>query len=206
MDSHPLPPLTAPEKDRIDRAEQAIVGLSGRMDGVESRLSGVENAVTKTNDGVQILLSRTGTLEASRGTVPVQTLLAALALFLTLVGIGLKFLSDLETKVDTRITNVVRQEDLQHALSSAKLSAVRDQVFHQLEVLDSRAEKGEDSIGDLNGTLTDLGRDVAVLSATTDPENLDQYLEARIESLKQSLESVRREVRDPERAEPLPPD
>ena len=142
MDNHPLPQLTAPEKHRIDRAEQAIVGLSGRMDGVESRLVSVETAVTKTNDGVQILLSRTGTLEASRGTIPVQTLMAALALFLTLVGIGLKFLSDLEVKLDTRIENVTKQESLQHALTETKLQSVAEQVGLRLDTLDGETKQG----------------------------------------------------------------
>lgn len=120
--------MTSSEKGRIDQAEQAIVGLSGRMDGFDTRLEVVEADTSETKKGVQILLSRTGGMEATRGMIPVGSLLAVIAIILTLVGIGLKLQFDAEQKHNAKIDKVVELEDARHETVAANLASIDDRL------------------------------------------------------------------------------
>ncbi len=168
--------MNAAEKNRIDQAEQAIVGLSGRMDGFDARLEAVEADTSETKKGVQVLLARTGGMEATRGMVPVTSILAAGALLLTLVGIGLKIQYDSEAKHDAKIQTII---DLQNARHSTV-----DALF---EAIDSRLTETANGLGGSREQLIRLmvsGENVAtrieqlesMLEETATKSELDQLL------------------------------
>ena len=99
-DKKPLTSMNSTEDGRIHQAEQAIVGLSGRIDGVETQLETVQGQLREVGHGQRglseqlgVLVSRTGGMEAKRGTVPITSLLAAGSLFLALVAIGMTVLN-----------------------------------------------------------------------------------------------------------------
>ena len=102
------------ETDRIDKAEQAIVGLSGRMDGFDNRMHSVEQDTSETKRGVNLLLQRTGGIEAQKGMVPIGQIWSAIGAMLTILTIGLAVLWNYDGQVDTKLSKVVELENARH--------------------------------------------------------------------------------------------
>ena len=122
--------MTSNEGQRIDKAEQAIVGLSGRMDGFDNRLTKVEETGSETNEIAHKLLARQGGYEATRGMIPIQYIWAALGLMVSLTSVGLKMLWDSESKVDTKIENSIALEDKRHDVVDQRLERLVDAIEH----------------------------------------------------------------------------
>jgi len=135
------------EDGRIHQAEQAIVGLSGRMDGFENQLTGinakVEDSIAaqkETNRGLQVLLGRTGGMEATKGMLPVAHILTAVGIFIALSGLGMKLLFDHDQKIDAKLTTVVALEDKRHELVEERYERINEKIGFIREIADLKHE------------------------------------------------------------------
>lgn len=127
--------MNTEEKGRIDKAEQAIVGLSGRMDGFDNRLTKVEEVGQETNDIAHKLLARQGGYEATRGMIPVSHLWSGMALFVGLATLGTKMLWDHDSKIEQKLSTITRMEDLRHELFESRLEARSNALAAESELL-----------------------------------------------------------------------
>lgn len=155
--------MTGSEKGRIDAAEQAIVGLSGRMDGFDSRLTKVEQTGSETNEIAHKLLARQGGYEATRGMLPVSYVWSAVGLFVSLLGVGITLL--------VLFHNNIIEEVLEDRKLIAKLE---ESQSHEILRLDTALQREM--------------RDLDAVSITRLNE-LDKYLQLEFKSADDMMES-----------------
>lgn len=173
--------MTSGENRRIDDAEKAIVGLSGRMDGVETRLGHVEKAVGEGNEGIQRLLNRQGGYEATRDMIPVKHIWAALALFASLIGVGLTMLM--------LYTNNITKEIVE---DRKDITAVNAKVDTQVELLDTRLQREMRNLDALQiGRLDQLDRYLQL-----EFKSADEHTGAQLDALRTEFELRLKRVED----------
>jgi hypothetical protein len=112
-------PMNMDEGDRIGQAEIAITGLSGRVDGLDAKMATLGNelvdtkhAVDRCNDGISMLLQRTGGIEANKGMVPMTYIWSALASFIALLSISMTALSFTNSAVRSDIADSYEKTEI----------------------------------------------------------------------------------------------
>ncbi len=193
--------MNTEEKGRIDKAEQAIVGLSGRMDGFDDRLTKVEEVGQETNDIAHKLLARQGGYEATRGMIPITYLWSGMALFVGLSTLGTKMLWDHDSKIEQKLSTITRLEDMRHQLFQSKLDAgtrladadvklIRDDVDENNSLLKETSDKVDEILQ--NRWTLEMGRELqervsAIEVSSARNNDLHNRLD-RIESRQNAIE------------------
>ena len=123
------------DRNRIGKVENELTGLSTRMDGFEgqlghmnSELGDIKTSHIEMNRNLNVLVNRTGGMEATRGMVPVSHILTACALFVALTSLGLKLLHDHKMTQDTKMGQVVDLENSRHLLVESQRQHVMDEI------------------------------------------------------------------------------
>ena len=151
------------ETDRIDKAEQAIVGLSGRMDGFDTRLSAVEADTSETKRGVHVLLQRTGGIEAQKGMIPIGQVWSAIGVILTMLTIGLGVLWNYDGRVEARIDNVVKAENSRHERVDMEMSLIREILELKIRSLEGHVQANEDRLDRKREMIAEIDETLARL-------------------------------------------
>lgn len=92
-------PMTDKESGRIGHLESEVAAIGGQLGGMVAqqhsqaqRMDRLESTAEETAKGMQILLGRQGSTEATRGMFPISYVWSAVSIFVALLGVGLLML------------------------------------------------------------------------------------------------------------------
>lgn len=173
--------MTKTETGRIQHVENEVVALSGRMDGFETQLDGVKSDIGMLADSqregnrqLNILVNRTGGMEATKGMVPMGQIFTVVSIIIAMLVLGQKTLWDYDQGVDEKFEKVIALEnekmlrfwdDIEENTADVKKVDERVRLIESTRFTDSDAAKQDTRINDLEKELAAVKEELARRSA-----------------------------------------